>query len=64
MKLLTTLNLMAALMLPLAASANEWTVTQPIASLQVYGTTQDIYLTGGLPWGSSSCPNAIYAKVP
>jgi hypothetical protein len=53
-----------ALALPVAAAADEWTVTQPITVLQVYGATEDIYLTGGSTWGSPSCPGATYVRVP
>ena len=53
-----------AMLFPLVVSANEWTVTQPIAALQLDGTNQDLYLSGGLKWGAASCPNATYAKVP
>ncbi|MBL8272000.1 hypothetical protein [Steroidobacter sp.] len=63
MSISTKLALMATLALPLTASASEWTVTQPIAALQLDGSSQDLYLTGGLKWGATSCPNATYVKV-
>lgn len=53
-----------AMLFPLAVSANEWTVTQPIATLQLDGANEDLFLSGGLKWGAASCPNATYAKIP
>jgi hypothetical protein len=60
---MTVALLPSALALPLTASADEWTITQPIASLQLDGTTQDLYFSGGLRWGATSCPNATYVKI-
>lgn len=56
--------LVLAMLFPLVVSANEWTVTQPIATLQLDGTNRDLFLSGGLKWGATSCPNATYVKIP
>jgi hypothetical protein len=64
MKTIKTVALMAsAWALPFSASADEWTITQPIASLQLDGNTQDLYFSGGQRWGATSCPNVTYVKV-
>lgn len=63
MKYIQSFVLTAAMTLPLQAFASEWTITQPITVLQFDGSNEDAYFAGGAKWGSSSCPNATYARV-
>ena len=54
----------ALLIAPLAASADEVTVTQPIVELRYNGSADYAFFIGPAGWAAPSCPTAYYAQLP